>query len=280
MKNNSINTDALGLVGLGIAGLYCVSSKNQNTRNIGTGLLGVTAIGALASFTRKKDINLSTNKIILFGGADLNNEGKYGTNKEIARVLAISAQRKKIPLKSGDISIFNSPLFVNDFNQDIVKPLIMTIMKKFDRNNGKIILYGYSLGGNILMYCLEELKKNNIKVDLLITIDSAKGYPGLIAVKTNVPDNVMLNLNIYQTKYSDIGSRGFPNNGKNVINIDLSDVTNSKNEEIVHSNIDEYTMLFAVQNILYSMQNINKLKTLNKNEILKIIALYDKMNNR
>lgn len=280
MKNNSINTDALSLVGLGIAGLYCVSSKNQNTRNIGTGLLGVTAIGALASFTRKKDINLSTNKIILFGGADLNNEGKYGTNKEIARVLAISAQRKKIPLKSGDISIFNSPLFVNDFNQDIVKPLIMTIMKNFDRNNGKIILYGYSLGGNILMYCLEELKKNNIKVDLLITIDSAKGYPGMIAVKTNVPDNVMLNLNIYQTKYSDIGSRGFPNNGKNVINIDLSDVTNSKNEEIVHSNIDEYTMLFAVQNILYSMQNINKLKTLNKNEILEIIALYDKMNNR
>lgn len=280
MKNNSINTDALGLVGLGIAGLYCVSSKNQNTRNIGTGLLGVTAIGALASFTRKKDMNLSTNKIILFGGADLNNEGKYGTNKEIARVLAISAQRKKIPLKSGDISIFNSPLFVNDFNQDIVKPLIMTIMKNFDRNNGKIILYGYSLGGNILMYCLEELKKNNIKVDLLITIDSAKGYPGMIAVKTNVPDNVILNLNIYQTKYSDIGSRGFPNNGKNVMNIDLSDVRNSKNEEIVHSNIDEYTMLFAVQNILYSMQNINKLKTLNKNEILEIIALYDKINNR
>jgi len=77
-----------------------------------------------------------------------------------------------------------------------------------------------------------------------------------------------------------LGSRGFPNNGKNVINIDLSGVKNSKNEEIVHSNIDEYTMLFVAQNILYKMQNINILETMNKNDLLKKIALYDKINNK
>jgi hypothetical protein len=268
------------LLGLGIAGLYCVSRKNKNTRAIGTGLLGASAIGALAGFTKKKDNFLSKNKIILFGGADLYNEGKYGINKEIARVIAISAQRKKIPLNRGDITILNSPLFVNDFNQDIVKPLITAINKNFNRTKGKLILYGYSLGGNILMYCLEELKKNNINVDLLITIDSARGYPGMIAVKNNVPDNVRLNLNIYQTNYSNIGSRGFPNNGKNVINIDLSDIKNSKNDKIVHSNIDEYTMLFAAQNILYKMQNINILETMNRNDIWDKIALYDKINNQ
>jgi len=70
-------------------------------------------------------------------------------------------------------------------------------------------------------YWKESGVENNINVDLLITIDSAKGYPGMIVVKTNVQDNVKLNLNIYQTNYSDIGSRVFPNNGKNVINIDL-----------------------------------------------------------
>jgi hypothetical protein len=48
---------------------------------------------------------------------------------------------------------------VNDFNQDIVKPLITTIKKNLNRTNGKVILYGYRLGGNILMHCLEELKK-------------------------------------------------------------------------------------------------------------------------
>ena len=127
MKNKSINTEILGLLGLGIAGLYCVSRKNKNTRAIGTGLLGASAIGALAGFTKKKDYFLSKNKIILFGGADLSNEGKYGINKEIARVISISAQRKKIPLNRGDITILNSPLFVNDFNQDIVKPLITAI---------------------------------------------------------------------------------------------------------------------------------------------------------
>jgi len=102
----------------------------------------------------------------------------------------------------------------------------------------------------------------------------------MIAVKNNVPDNVRLNLNIYQTNYSNIGSRGFPNNGKNVINIDLSDIKNSKNDKIVHSNIDEYTMLFAAQNILYKMQNINILETMNRNDIWDKIALYDKINNQ
>jgi hypothetical protein len=50
--------------------------------------------------------------------------------------------------------------------------------------------------------------------------------------------------------------------------------------EIIHSNIDEYTMLFANQNILYKMQNINILETMNKNDILDKIALYDKINNQ
>ena len=30
MRNNSINAEAIGLFGLGIAGLYCVSSKDKN----------------------------------------------------------------------------------------------------------------------------------------------------------------------------------------------------------------------------------------------------------
>jgi len=278
MNKNSINIEALSLAGVGIAGLYFISSKEKLTRNIGAGLLGATVIGALASFAKKKDDDLSKNKVILFGGADFYNEGKYGINKEIGRAVATAAQKIKIPLKSGDIKLFNSPLIVNDFNQDIVKPLILAIKNNFDRINGKIILYGYSLGGNILMYCLEELKKNNINVDLLITIDSAKGYPGTIAVKTKVPDNVKLNLNIYQTKASDIGSRGFANKGKNVININLSGIKNSKNEEINHSNIDEYTMLFVAQNILYGMQNIYKLNNMKNTEILEKIALYDKKN--
>jgi hypothetical protein len=39
-------------------------------------------------------------------------------------------------------------------------------------------------------------------------------------------------------------------------------------------------MLFAAQNILYKMQNINILETMNKNDILDKIALYDKINNQ
>jgi len=70
MNKNSINIEALSLVGVGIAGLYFISSKEKLTRNIGAGLLGATVIGALASFAKKKDDDLSKNKVILFGGAD------------------------------------------------------------------------------------------------------------------------------------------------------------------------------------------------------------------
>jgi hypothetical protein len=39
-------------------------------------------------------------------------------------------------------------------------------------------------------------------------------------------------------------------------------------------------MLFAAQNILYKMQNINLLETMDKNDILDKIALYDKISNK
>ena len=39
-------------------------------------------------------------------------------------------------------------------------------------------------------------------------------------------------------------------------------------------------MLFAAQNILYKMQNINILETMNKNDILDKLALYAKINKK
>ncbi len=275
IENNEDTIKSVSLAGLGIAGLLCLTSKNKTTKGIGVGLLGITAIGALSSFTTNKSLSLSKNKVILFGGVDLSNEGEYGTNREIGRIVATAAQEKGVPLNNGDVTIFNSPLTVNDFKMDIVNPLINTINRNFDKKNGKIILYGYSLGGNVLMYCLDELKKANINIDLLITIDSAKGYFGKFAVKTEVPDNVKCNLNIFQSEGSKIGSYGYANNGTNVINVDLTGLTTFKGEPIQHGNIDDYTMLFVSQLILYYLQDNKILNKMSIEEIKNKIHLFD-----
>ena len=134
IENNEDTIKSVSLAGLGIAGLLCLTSKNKTTKGIDVGLLGITAIGALSSFTTNKSLSLSKNKVILFGGVDLSNEGEYGTNREIGRIVATAAQEKGVPLNNGDVTIFNSPLTVNDFKMDIVNPLINTINRNFDKN--------------------------------------------------------------------------------------------------------------------------------------------------
>jgi hypothetical protein len=276
VKKAPKNNNLIGLAGIGIVGLFFLKMKNKIAKSFGFSLLGVSAIGALSSFKNVIKSSVSRNKVVLLGGADFSNEGQYGINKEIARIVATAVQRKGIVLNYGDITVFNTPLIVHDFNSDIVKPLIATITNNFDIKTGKVILYGYSLGGNVLMNCLDELRKNKINVELLITVDAAKGFPGLLAVKTTVTDNVKLNLNLYQTHFSDIGSRGFSNKGKNVININLSDKVNAQNQQINHSNIDEYTMLFISQLIVYYLEGKYTLNSMIKSEIIEKIALYDK----
>lgn len=224
--------------------------------------------------------NRSKYRVILFGGIDYYNEGTYGINEDIGKKLEIANEPYSLGLKPGDVKLFNSPLFVNDIEKDIYEPVYKACTNNFDSNHGVLILYGYSWGGNILINVVEYLKKKNISVSFFITVDAAKGPVTSVSLKTSIPSNVNFNLNLYQTNPSAALSRGYPNKGSGVKNVNLTGETNYKGEEIIHSNIDEYTELFVIQAIIYELTGKNNLKNMGVNTIKKAISEYDIENNK
>lgn len=70
----------------------------------------------------------------------------------------------------------------------------------------KLIIYGYSYGGDFAVELAEKLKEKGIQVDLLITVDASDGPLGNSTVNNIIPENVKANLNIYQTDDSGASS--------------------------------------------------------------------------
>lgn len=70
----------------------------------------------------------------------------------------------------------------------------------------KLIVYGYSYGGDFAVELAGKLKEKGIQVDLLITVDASDGFLGNSTVNSIIPDNVKVNLNIYQTDDSGASS--------------------------------------------------------------------------
>jgi RHS repeat-associated protein len=71
----------------------------------------------------------------------------------------------------------------------------------------KILIYGYSYGGDVAVELAEALKEGSKTVDLLITVDAADGPLQNITVNNEIPDNVKVNMNWYQTEPSGKSSK-------------------------------------------------------------------------
>ena len=259
---------------LGIPKIKALGLGNDSEK-----LLGVSAERRVDRITNQNTDykNKSKFKILLFGGADFFNDGTYGTNLKLAEYVELlsASEKYKIQLQKGDIRIVNSPVFGNEMDgKDIYKEVLEIIKLNFDLNDGILILYGYSWGGQLLMEFLKYFKADKIKINLLITIDAAKG-PVSFAVNNDLTSNVKLNLNIFQTTPSLILSHGIANEGGNSKNINVTDEKNSKGEKIVHSNIDEYCLLYCAQIILYALKNNYSFSTKSESQIKKDIKQYE-----
>lgn len=249
-----------------------------------------------AQVTVKKDI-----RIIIFGGVDLLGTGDTGNAVNIGNYVAKLAQSKNIQLSDGDIQVYNSPYIFITTNQsynttsDVVENDIYKVVyeknfmnRTFNKKNGICIIYGYSFGGQYAIGLSKYLEKKGITINALYTVDGAKG-PGSAAkhigiyapknfkVDTTIPSNVEFNLNIYQTKPSMIGSRGFPNSGSSTVikNIELTNVKNVRGELIVHSNIDEYSSGMITQSIIYFLQGNKSILGMNVDSIKQAIKTFD-----
>jgi hypothetical protein len=84
----------------------------------------------------------------------------------------------------------------------------------------KVIVYGYSLGGTDALDLSRRLTVERIR--LLITVDATVPFTS-DDVNRRVGPSVVKNLNFFQThKHSITGSRGGPNTGSGVFNLDRS----------------------------------------------------------
>ncbi len=103
---------------------------------------------------------------------------------------------------------------------------------------------------------LKYFKQSGIKISLLITVDAAKGYVSF-SVNNDITDNVKYNLNLYQTKFYKgfVWSRGWPNEGNKVKNVNLTGEKTPSGDDIIHSNIDEYTLLYCTQIIVNALKD-------------------------
>ena len=104
----------------------------------------------------------------------------------------------------------------------------------------RILIYGYSRGGDCAAELAHRLNGDDIPVHMLITVDGALGPFSATHVEREIPPNVVHNMNQYQTHESSIGSRGDANYATDedrtrITNVDVGDHSNN----ISHGNIDE-----------------------------------------
>jgi len=110
----------------------------------------------------------------------------------------------------------------------------------------KIVIYGYSAGGNNAFLLSELLESYKINVDLLITVDAANG-PFSKILKRVISNNVLSNENYYQEEEELLTfSRGYRNYAKNG---DNSRIRNNLVPNTNHQNISDAVRGSVIQNI-------------------------------
>lgn len=82
----------------------------------------------------------------------------------------------------------------------------LDFIKKNLSEGERLIVYGYSRGGDTAVDLAQKLKESGTRIDLLFTVDAAYGLfsnsPGYSPVDRNIPSNVDVNINFYQEHYS------------------------------------------------------------------------------
>lgn len=138
---------------------------------------------------------------------------------------------------------------------DDAKDLAIAFIKNNHSNRGKIIIYGYSWGGDTAVELSIDLKGEK-NIDLLVTIDAALGiFNGPAVRDRNIPNNVRKNINHYTTTpKSRVGSQGLTHYADES---DKTLVENIKHTGPTHGQMDEKTSEQAVgyiaNEIIYSI---------------------------
>ncbi len=182
--------------------------------------------------------------VIAFGGADIENNGNIGTAIDIITGLSTTLKSE-----GGSAQAFHTNFWGTKLNNKETMDAVTESAYKFIKENlnigpnkekvsgGKVFIYGYSAGGVLANHLTKRLENDNIKVNLLITVDAAWGADS-DEIDRSISKNVAINWNLYQTTPSFVGSHGNTNTAidttkTKVVNTDMTGGSSS------HSNLDE-----------------------------------------
>lgn len=190
--------------------------------------------------------------ILLFGGANLFSTGKVSDTIETLKTELTEY------INDNDFDVI-----VESFNTELNPNAIINSIKFISNNyqNHKIIIYGYSLGGYMAVQVCKLIKTKNIIIETLFTIDAATGIAGDINSVNDIlkiPDNVLVNINYYQTEKNVLDSRGYPhkkekgNTKTSIININY-DRYKSKKKFGAHGSMDEDTKDKVLNKIIHDL---------------------------
>ncbi len=130
------------------------------------------------------------------------------------------------------------------------------LIANFDKPHEKIVIYGYSKGGDVALEFARQLQEKGFEVDLLITVDAAD--PVDHTLDYIVPSNVKVSYNIYQEKPSKgpfglpgRNSRGYRHSSENceltsLYNANASE-SNRTNNLVTHKSLQKLTKNWAMQ---------------------------------
>lgn len=105
--------------------------------------------------------------------------------------------------------------YATDTDDDVKVMALDFIKKNVTKSAGKIIIYGYSWGGDTAVELAQDLQAHSYIVDLLVTVDAAIG-PASRWTDRKIPQNVLRNLNYYTTTpKSTVFSQGGSNSAEN-----------------------------------------------------------------
>jgi RHS repeat-associated protein len=108
------------------------------------------------------------------------------------------------------------------FSEQVITPgwtagsSLSTALEFFKKNytsGEKVIIYGYSYGGDYAVELAEALEKEGITVDLLVTVDATDGPAQNITINDEIPGNVISAVNFYQFGNSGKSSGSHRSNG-------------------------------------------------------------------
>ncbi len=164
-------------------------------------------------------------KVVVFGGADLMNTGLSETTLQTASDIQKFSDDNNLGY---DVKPFN----VAPWNPSH-GTAFQWIMDNYKKGES-IIIYGYSMGGVAATQLTKMLKKEGITVNLLVPVDGAWGPFG---EPLQIPDNVEIVFNFYQSNKSSIKSRGYeaiPQEGNDksiILNDNWTDQTSGKGKK-------------------------------------------------